>query len=243
MTSLFLFFRLPFLLLSLSPLSKKKKKTSPKPFSTRSPLAIPSRTGPRPSTPSSRNSTTRSPRGRATKTTTTTAPSPSSRARSRRHSSAARSTATGRRASSAAASATRTCSTATATFAGSGSRRTAGRSSSGRGLSRRGKYFEFFFLLHFSHDFRSAFLPICSSLSLCALSSSSYTLIRLMQDTKTKQNSELVAEEYADRILFRSTFGTARAGGPLANAFDFRLKNPANTNVVREFCVPLCVPL
>ena len=145
MTSLFLFFRLPFLLLSLSPLSKKKKKTTPKPFTTRSPLAIPSRTGPRPSTPSSRNSTTRSPRGRATKTTTTTAPSPSSRARSRRHSSAARSTATGRRASSAAASATRTCSTATATFAGSGSRRTAGRSSSGRGLSRRGKYFEFFF--------------------------------------------------------------------------------------------------
>lgn len=47
------------------------------------------------------------------------------------------------------------------------------------------------------------------------------------------RDSELFAEEYADKILFRSTFGTSRAGGnPLANAFDFRLKNPANTHVV-----------
>jgi all-trans-8'-apo-beta-carotenal 15,15'-oxygenase len=46
------------------------------------------------------------------------------------------------------------------------------------------------------------------------------------------RTAELAAEEYAGRVLFRSTFGTAKAGGPLANAFDMKLKNPANTHVV-----------
>ena len=32
--------------------------------------------------------------------------------------------------------------------------------------------------------------------------------------------------------MHRNTFGTQRAGGPLANAFDLQLKNPANTNVI-----------
>ena len=33
-------------------------------------------------------------------------------------------------------------------------------------------------------------------------------------------------------MLFRNAFGTQRPGGPLRNAFDMRLKNPANTNAV-----------
>ena len=46
------------------------------------------------------------------------------------------------------------------------------------------------------------------------------------------RTQELAAEEYAGRVLFRSTFGTAKPGGPLANAFDMKLKNPANTHVI-----------
>lgn len=34
------------------------------------------------------------------------------------------------------------------------------------------------------------------------------------------------------RILFRGAFGTQRRGGPLANAFDLKNKNVANTNVI-----------
>jgi all-trans-8'-apo-beta-carotenal 15,15'-oxygenase len=46
------------------------------------------------------------------------------------------------------------------------------------------------------------------------------------------RTAELAAEEYAGKVLFRSTFGTAKAGGPMANAFDMKLKNPANTHVI-----------
>jgi hypothetical protein len=42
-----------------------------------------------------------------------------------------------------------------------------------------------------------------------------------------------LAEEQADRVLYRGVFGTQKPGGPLANAFDLRLKNIANTHVVR----------
>jgi len=35
-----------------------------------------------------------------------------------------------------------------------------------------------------------------------------------------------------EKITWRTTFGTSRPGGPLANAFDLKLKNPANTNVL-----------
>ena len=35
-----------------------------------------------------------------------------------------------------------------------------------------------------------------------------------------------------EKITWRTTFGTQRPGGPLANAFDLKLKNPANTNVL-----------
>jgi all-trans-8'-apo-beta-carotenal 15,15'-oxygenase len=35
-----------------------------------------------------------------------------------------------------------------------------------------------------------------------------------------------------EKIMWRTTFGTERAGGPLANAFDLKLKNPANTNIL-----------
>ena len=41
------------------------------------------------------------------------------------------------------------------------------------------------------------------------------------------------AEEQAGRFLYRGVFGTQKPGGPLANAFDVRLKNIANTHVVR----------
>ncbi|MEB3166086.1 MAG: carotenoid oxygenase family protein, partial [Cyanobacteriota bacterium] len=42
-----------------------------------------------------------------------------------------------------------------------------------------------------------------------------------------------LAEEKAGRLLYRGVFGTQKPGGPLANAFDVRLKNIANTHVVR----------
>ena len=41
------------------------------------------------------------------------------------------------------------------------------------------------------------------------------------------------AEEQAGRFVYRGVFGTQKPGGPLANAFDLRLKNIANTHVVR----------
>ncbi|MBD1909537.1 MULTISPECIES: carotenoid oxygenase family protein [unclassified Leptolyngbya] len=41
-----------------------------------------------------------------------------------------------------------------------------------------------------------------------------------------------IAEEKAQKILYRGVFGTQKPGGWLANAFDFRLKNIANTNVI-----------
>ena len=41
-----------------------------------------------------------------------------------------------------------------------------------------------------------------------------------------------VAEEAAGRLLYRTTFGTQKAGGTARNAFDIRLKSPANTNVL-----------
>jgi all-trans-8'-apo-beta-carotenal 15,15'-oxygenase len=41
-----------------------------------------------------------------------------------------------------------------------------------------------------------------------------------------------LAEQKAERILYRGVFGTRKPGGPLANAFDLKLKNIANTNVL-----------
>jgi all-trans-8'-apo-beta-carotenal 15,15'-oxygenase len=38
--------------------------------------------------------------------------------------------------------------------------------------------------------------------------------------------------EEQEQITWRTTFGTQRRGGPLANAFDLKLKNPANTNIL-----------
>ncbi|KAK9837122.1 hypothetical protein WJX81_004609 [Elliptochloris bilobata] len=49
---------------------------------------------------------------------------------------------------------------------------------------------------------------------------------------------ELAAEQAAGAPLYRATFGTARPGGPLSNALDIRLKNPANTNVLLWGAVP-----
>ena len=42
-----------------------------------------------------------------------------------------------------------------------------------------------------------------------------------------------LAEERAGRFVYRGVFGTQKPGGVLANAFDLRLKNIANTHVVR----------
>lgn len=41
-----------------------------------------------------------------------------------------------------------------------------------------------------------------------------------------------LAEQKAGKILYRGTFGTQKPGGWLANIFDFKLKNIANTNVI-----------
>jgi all-trans-8'-apo-beta-carotenal 15,15'-oxygenase len=41
------------------------------------------------------------------------------------------------------------------------------------------------------------------------------------------------AEEQAGKFVYRGVFGTQKPGGPVANAFDLRLKNIANTHVVR----------
>lgn len=49
---------------------------------------------------------------------------------------------------------------------------------------------------------------------------------------KFVRTPEYEAEEQAGKILFRGAFGTSKPGGPLANAFDLRSKNLANTNVV-----------
>ncbi|MDA0717652.1 MAG: carotenoid oxygenase family protein [Cyanobacteria bacterium] len=42
-----------------------------------------------------------------------------------------------------------------------------------------------------------------------------------------------LAEEQIGRFVYRGVFGTQKPGGPLANAFDLRLKNIANTHVVQ----------
>ena len=42
-----------------------------------------------------------------------------------------------------------------------------------------------------------------------------------------------LAEEKAGKVLYRGVFGTQKPGGLLTNAFDLRLKNIANTHVVR----------
>ena len=41
------------------------------------------------------------------------------------------------------------------------------------------------------------------------------------------------AEEAAGKVLYRGVFGSQKPGGVMANAFDLRLKNIANTGVVR----------
>ncbi|MEM9265073.1 MAG: carotenoid oxygenase family protein [Cyanobacteria bacterium P01_F01_bin.13] len=41
-----------------------------------------------------------------------------------------------------------------------------------------------------------------------------------------------VKEQTAGKPLYRGVFGTQKPGGPFANAFDLRLKNIANTNVI-----------
>jgi len=52
------------------------------------------------------------------------------------------------------------------------------------------------------------------------------------------RGSELAAEQAAGQPVYRATFGTARPGGPLRNALDIELKNPANTNVLLWGDVP-----
>ncbi len=47
------------------------------------------------------------------------------------------------------------------------------------------------------------------------------------------RTEEWKAEEKAGRFLYRGVFGTQKKGGALNNAFDLRLKNIANTNVIK----------
>lgn len=49
---------------------------------------------------------------------------------------------------------------------------------------------------------------------------------------KFVQTEEFKAEQKAGKILYRGVFGTQKAGGWLANIFDLKLKNIANTNVI-----------
>jgi all-trans-8'-apo-beta-carotenal 15,15'-oxygenase len=46
------------------------------------------------------------------------------------------------------------------------------------------------------------------------------------------RTAEYLQEQKAGKILYRGVFGTQKPGGWLANAFDFKLKNIANTNVI-----------
>lgn len=46
------------------------------------------------------------------------------------------------------------------------------------------------------------------------------------------QTAEYMAELKEERVLFRGTFGTQRAGGPLNNIMDLHVKNTSNTNVI-----------
>jgi all-trans-8'-apo-beta-carotenal 15,15'-oxygenase len=46
------------------------------------------------------------------------------------------------------------------------------------------------------------------------------------------QTEGYLAEQAAGKILYRGVFGTAKPGGWLANLFDLKLKNIANTNVI-----------
>ncbi len=50
---------------------------------------------------------------------------------------------------------------------------------------------------------------------------------------KFVRTKEWEEEEKADKFLYRGVFGTQKEGGVLANAFDIRLKNIANTNVIK----------
>ncbi|MBE9210297.1 carotenoid oxygenase family protein [Nostoc sp. LEGE 06077] len=46
------------------------------------------------------------------------------------------------------------------------------------------------------------------------------------------QTEDYLAEQKAGKILYRGAFGTQKPGGWLANIFDLKIKNPANTSVI-----------
>lgn len=46
------------------------------------------------------------------------------------------------------------------------------------------------------------------------------------------RTQSFLEEQAAGKILYRGVFGTQKPGGPLANAFDLKLKNIANTNAI-----------
>ena len=47
------------------------------------------------------------------------------------------------------------------------------------------------------------------------------------------RTKEWAEEEKSQKFLYRGVFGTQKEGGVLANAFDVRLKNIANTHVIK----------
>ncbi|MDP6193895.1 MAG: carotenoid oxygenase family protein [Prochlorococcaceae cyanobacterium ETNP18_MAG_1] len=56
---------------------------------------------------------------------------------------------------------------------------------------------------------------------------------RLMLSNRFVRTEGWLEEGEVDRFLYRGVFGTQKPGGIVANAFDLRLKNIANTNVVK----------
>ena len=56
---------------------------------------------------------------------------------------------------------------------------------------------------------------------------------RLQLSNRFVRTEGWLAEEAAGKVLYRGVFGSQKPGGVMANAFDLRLKNIANTGVVR----------
>uniref|UniRef100_A0ACD5GVQ7 Carotenoid oxygenase family protein n=1 Tax=Desertifilum tharense IPPAS B-1220 TaxID=1781255 RepID=A0ACD5GVQ7_9CYAN len=64
------------------------------------------------------------------------------------------------------------------------------------------------------------------------ISAIAFSQVRAHYRNRYVRTEGYVKEQQAQKILYRGVFGTQKAGGWLANAFDFKLKNIANTNIL-----------
>ncbi|MBE9078827.1 carotenoid oxygenase family protein [Romeria aff. gracilis LEGE 07310] len=64
------------------------------------------------------------------------------------------------------------------------------------------------------------------------ISSIAFSQGRAFYRSRFVRTAGYVSEQAAGKPLYRGVFGTQKPGGPLANAFDLRLKNIANTNII-----------